>query len=54
MKSMLFPAALLLTAGWLFACGGSMHPTTVSNGVPMSVTIGDMPPSGVAVLFFEA
>ena len=31
-----------------------MHPTTVTNGVPMSVTIGDMPPSGMAVLFFEA
>ncbi len=26
----------------------------MTNGVPMSLTIGDTPPSGVAVLFFEA
>jgi Domain of unknown function (DUF5666) len=26
----------------------------VTNGVPMSLTIGDTPPKGVAVLFFEA
>jgi hypothetical protein len=38
----------------LVACGGSMSPSPVSNGVPMSLTIGDAPPSGVAVLFFEA
>jgi hypothetical protein len=43
----------------LAACGGSMSqsstsPSPVSNGVPMSLTIGDAPPSGVAVLFFEA
>jgi len=54
MKRMLFPAAVLLTVGLLFACGGSMSPMQVNNGVPMSVTVGDMPPSGVAVLFFEA
>jgi hypothetical protein len=24
------------------------------NGVPMSLTIGDTPPNGVGVLFFEA
>lgn len=54
MKRMLFPATVLLTVGLLFACGGSMSPVNVTNGVPMSVTIGDMPPSGVAVLFFEA
>ena len=54
MKRMLFPVTVLLTVGLLFACGGSMSPVNVTNGVPMSVTIGDMPPSGVAVLFFEA
>ena len=54
MKRMLFPVAVLLTLGLLFACGGSMSPTHVTTGVPMSVTIGDTPPSGVAVLFFEA
>lgn len=47
MKRMLFPAAVLLTVGLLFACGGSMSPMQVNNGVPMSVTVGDMPPSGV-------
>jgi hypothetical protein len=54
MKRMLFPATVLLAVGLLFACGGSMSPVNVTNGVPMSVTIGDTPPSGVAVLFFEA
>lgn len=39
----------LLGGALLVACGGSM-----ANGVPMSLTIGDTPPSGVGVLFFEA
>jgi hypothetical protein len=30
-----------------------MKPVTVANGVPVSMSIGDTPPSGVAVLFFE-
>jgi hypothetical protein len=38
----------------LVACGGGSTSPAVSNGVPMSLTIGDTPPSGVAVLFFEA
>lgn len=54
MMRMLFPLAVLLTVGSLFACGGSMSPMQVTNGVPMSVAVGDMPASGVAVLFFEA
>jgi hypothetical protein len=54
MKRMLSLVAALLSIGWLFACGGSMSPMRVSNGVPLSLTIGDTPPSGVAVLFFEA
>jgi hypothetical protein len=37
----------------LVACGGSMN-TPTTSGVPMSLSIGDAPPSGVAVLFFEA
>lgn len=46
-------AAVLLTVMLLFACGGSMTPIQVANGVPMSLSIGDTPPNGVAVLFFE-
>src|SRR5262245_17978559 len=38
----------------LLACNGSMSRNSATNGVPMSLTIGDTPPSGVAVLFFEA
>jgi uncharacterized protein DUF5666 len=54
MKRIISLVAALLSIGWLFACGGSMSPMPVTNGVPMSLTIGDTPPSGVAVLFFEA
>jgi hypothetical protein len=50
-----FPFALaLLTGAFLTSCGGSMNSLTPTGGVPMSLTIGDTPPSGVAVLFFEA
>ena len=40
----------------MVACSGSMKMTSTpaSNAVPMSLSIGDTPPSGVAVLFFEA
>ena len=41
----------------LVSCGGSMSVPSASSstgGVPMSLTIGDTPPNGVAVLFFEA
>ena len=40
----------------LAACGGSTNPAPMGNGnsIPMSLTIGDTPPTGVAVLFFEA
>jgi hypothetical protein len=39
----------------LFACGGGSMTTSQSSGsVPMIVTIGDTPPSSVALLFFEA
>jgi len=53
MKRMLFPVAVLFAVGGLFACS-SMNPITVSNGAPLSLTIGDTPRNGVAVLFFEA
>ncbi len=52
-RNFLFALALLSSA-FLAACGGSMNSMTPTSGVPMSLTIGDTPPSGVAVLFFEA
>jgi Domain of unknown function (DUF5666) len=51
----IIPFALaLLSTTVLAACGGSMNSMNTSGGVPMSLSIGDTPPSGVAVLFFEA
>ena len=49
-------ALALASCIFLVACSNSMNmnPAPVSNGVPMSLTIGDTPPNGVAVLFFEA
>ena len=45
----------VLLSAVLAGCGGSaMSPTPAANSVPMSLTIGDAPPNGVAVLFFEA
>ncbi|HEV2113070.1 MAG TPA: DUF5666 domain-containing protein [Terriglobales bacterium] len=40
----------------LSACSGSMNSgsSSTSGGIPMTMTIGDTPPSGVAILFFEA
>jgi len=38
----------------LAGCGGSMNSPQTKSGVPMSLTIGDAPPGGVAVVFFEA
>src|ERR1700747_1599380 len=49
-----FVALMLVSCAFLAACGGSMNTPPAVNGVPMSLTIGDTPPSGVAVLFFEA
>jgi hypothetical protein len=51
----IIPFALaLLSSTVLAACGSSMNSMNTSGGAPMSLTIGDTPPSGVAVLFFEA
>src|SRR5713226_9155414 len=51
----IFVALMLVSCAFLAACGGgSMNTAPTANGVPMSLTIGDTPPSGVAVLFFEA
>jgi len=48
-------ALTLLCSALLVACGGgTRNMTQPINGVPMTLTIGDTPPSGVAVLFFEA
>jgi hypothetical protein len=49
-------AFALSSCVFLIACGGSTSPMPMSNGnsIPMSLTIGDTPPNGVAVLFFEA
>src|SRR5467141_1745325 len=44
----------LVSSAFLAACGGSTNSMTATGGVPMSLTIHDTPPSGVAVLFFEA
>lgn len=48
-------AASLLGCVLLSSCGGGSMTTSQSTGsVPMTISIGDTPPSGTAVLFFEA
>ena len=47
-------ALALVSSAFLAACGASTNSVTAAGGAPMSFTIGDTPPSGVAVLFFEA
>lgn len=47
-------AFLLMGCFLLTSCGGSMNTAPLQTGVPMSLTIGDTPPNGVAVLFFES
>lgn len=50
------PVLALFACFLLTSCGGSSTstPPPVAGGVPMSLSIGDAPPKGVAVLFFEA
>ncbi len=55
MRSHLSFALAMTCCVLLLACNSSMNRNASSvGGVPMSLTIGDTPPSGVAVLFFEA
>lgn len=54
MRRTLCFALVLASCVWLVACGSSMKSSSAGNGVPMSLTISDTPPSGVAILFFEA
>jgi hypothetical protein len=54
MRRVISFAVALLGVALFFACNNSMAPIKVTNGVPISLSIGDTPPNGVAVLFFEA
>ena len=55
MKRNFLLALAVVVCGLLASCSGSMNQHLMpSNGVPMSLTIGDTPPNGVGVLFFEA
>jgi hypothetical protein len=54
-RNFLFALAVAGCALLVSCSGGSMNQQMIpSNGVPMSLTIGDTPPNGVGVLFFEA
>jgi len=44
---------VLASCAFLAGCGNSSMSVAPAGSVPMSLTIGDTPPSGVAVLFFE-
>lgn len=55
MRRLFSMAVAAATCVLLLSCGNSpMNPTITTNGVPMTLSIGDTPPNGVAVLFFEA
>jgi uncharacterized protein DUF5666 len=54
MRRNTFVALALVGCMLLASCGGSTNSSSALNGVPMSIMIGDTPPSGVAVVFFEA
>lgn len=56
MRSHICFALALTSCVLLLACNSSMKQSSpsMSGGVAMTLTIGDTPPSGVAVLFFEA
>jgi Domain of unknown function (DUF5666) len=55
MRRNLVFALAVVSCLFLVACGGSMNQQmTPSNAVPMTLTLGDTPPNGVGVLFFEA
>ncbi len=52
-RNILIALALVISL-FLAACGVTTKTMQPLKAVPMSLTIGDTPPSGVAVLFFEA
>lgn len=55
MRRFVLLAFAIVSCTLLVSCGSSMSSSpAVSGGVPMSLAIRDTPPSGVAVLFFEA
>jgi hypothetical protein len=55
MRSHVSFVLVLTSCVLLLACNSSMNRSASSvGGVPMTLTIGDTPPAGVAVLFFEA
>jgi hypothetical protein len=57
MRRHFFFVVALLMCAFLLSCGNSnSSPTSVKSnvGAPMSLSIGDTPPNGVAILFFEA
>jgi Domain of unknown function (DUF5666) len=55
MRKVILVALVVTSCTLLVSCGGSsMSASSTNGGVPMSLTIGDTPPSSVAVLFFEA
>ena len=55
MRNFFFFAVALVSCVLLLACNGSTNRSSMTaNGVPMTLSIGDTPPSGVAVLFLEA
>ena len=47
--------ALALSTYVLIAgCGGNSTPPAAGNAVPMTLSLGDTPPNGVGIVFFEA
>jgi hypothetical protein len=55
MRRTILLALTVVSCVLLGSCSGSMNSNmSPVNGVPMSLTIGDTPPNGVGVLFFEA
>jgi len=55
MRGSILFALAVVSCVLLASCGGSMNShMSPSNGVPMSLTIGNTPPNGVGVLFIEA
>lgn len=55
MKNYFLFAVALVSCVLLLACNTSTNRSSITpHGVPMTLSIGDTPPSGVAVLFLEA